>query len=1181
MSTAADGSPWTDDLSLRKRAEVAFAARTGAPSTASAPLDAAATQTLVHELQVHQIELEMQNDELREAQLQLATSRARMFDLYDLAPMGYCTVNESAVILEANLTLATLLNTPRSMLIAKRLSQFILAADQDIFYAMRQRVLAAATLAAEALTPSPASDDAAVGSGLRTGGPADCELRMLRPDGSAFWTQWTASAELGAGLDTRRSPAEERRQRARPALRIVINDINASKQAKAALRASEEFSSAVADNVPGMLAYWDRDLRCRFSNQHYQEWFGRSAAQMKGIRIQDLLGEALFARNEPFMRAALQGELQQFERQLIKPDGQIGQTWAQYVPHRVDGEVQGFFALVTDITALRNNQAKQRVAAAALKAVSQGVLICGPDRHIISTNDAFTAITGYSEAEVLGRNCAFMQGPGTDPIAVASIRESLRNHTEFAGEILNYRKDGNSFWNELTISPVFDEAGALSHYVGVARDITDRKRAQEALARSAELLDRTGALAGVGGWEVDLQIMKLSWTQQTFRIAEIEPPVPPALEAGIDLFAPEARPVIAAAVQAAIDTGTPYDLELPLVTAKGQQRWVRTQGFAELHEGKATRIFGTFQDITTDRQRALELEQHRHHLEDLVAERTGALAVALEQADTANRAKSAFLANMSHEIRTPLNAIVGLNYLLRRDGPSPEQRTRLERIDGASQHLLAIINDVLDLSKIEAGHMRLESTGFELPALFDEVRSIIAESVLQKDLALKIDCAKVPGWLRGDPTRLRQCLLNLAANAVKFTEHGEIVLRAELLDSNGGSLLLRFAVQDTGIGVSAEQQARLFQAFEQGDSSTTRMYGGTGLGLTITLRLAQMMGGQAGVDRLPEGGSNFWFTARLQPGSGAPAGSEAQVRSQARPEVALGQPPEGPSVGADDLGVLLRRYHGGARILLAEDNPVNREVVLSLLDGVGLSADSAADGREALQLARASAYDLVLMDVQMPLMDGLEATRAIRALPGWQATPILALTANAFNEDRRACVEAGMNDVILKPIMVDAFYAALLRALMEPARAAPSAPSSRDAEGPTGSSALDDAVGKATLARLAEVPGQDFVVGLQSLRGNTDKYLELMQQFVDGHAQDMAKLATSLATDDRATARRLVHTLQGVAATLGANGIASAARLLDGALRADPSGRQVLAELAPEMQSIRNAFEALAAALSA
>ena len=806
---------------------------------------------------------------------------------------------------------------------------------------------------------------------------------------------------------------------------IVDTGKDMDMRAEAAPRESGDYAGTVADNVPGLMAYWDQELRCRFANRPYQEWFGRNGAQMQGISMQQLLGAQLYAQNEPFISAALQGTTQQFERQLIKTDGQIGHTWVQYVPHRVHGQVQGFFALVTDITTLRGSQAQQRLMAAALKAISQGVLITGPDRRIVSANDTFLAITGYSEAELLGRSCAFMQGPDTDPTVVAGIRAALRDNIGFAGEILNYRKDGSTFWNELTISPVFSEAGALSHFVGVTRDITDRKLAQTAQARSAELLDRTGELAGVGGWQVDLRTMKLSWTRQTFRIAEMEPPVAPALDQGIQLFAPEAQPVIAAAVQAAIDTGTPYDLELPLITAKGRHRWVRTQGFAELHQGKAIRIFGTFQDITKDRQHALELDQYRHHLEELVSARTAELAAALEQADAANRAKSAFLANMSHEIRTPMNAIIGLTHLMRRGDATPDQRSGLDKIAHASQHLMDIINNVLDLSKIEAGRMELDNTGFDLPTLFDDVRSIIAEPAANKGLALDIDCAQVPRWLHGDPTRLRQGLLNLASNAVKFTEHGRILLRAEQLDLLGGSLLLRLSVQDTGIGVTPEQQLRLFQAFEQGDTSTTRRFGGTGLGLAITRRLAQLMGGEAGVDRLPGGGSRFWFTARLHPGSEAVAAEGAT----ASPELPRGLPNE------SDAAALLRRHHRGARILLAEDNEFNRDVALALLHQLGLSADTAADGLQALQKVRSGTYDVVLMDVQMPVMNGLEAARAIRALSARPTLPIVALTANAFNEDRRACIDAGMSDFITKPMVVAEFYAALLRALTPPEQA--------------------------------------------------------------------------------------------------------------------------------------------------
>jgi PAS domain S-box-containing protein len=1127
------------------------------------PSDSGDALRLLHELQVHQIELEMQN-ELRETQKELADSNARFVDLYDFAPVGYCTIDDREAILEANLTLARLLGRPRNTLTNQRLSQYILAADRAVFSAFGLRALAAGTTAPDTGFAGAKTVDASAGEGTRTHRSADCELRLVRPDGSLFWTHWTAMADSDRGQDDTCGTIGDSAHRSRPVLRLAITDIDARKRAEASMHASEHFASAAADNTPGMLGYWDRDLRCRFANRHYLEWFGRSAQQMQGIRIQDMQGETLFALNEPFIRAALQGEAQQFERQIVKPDGQIGHTWAQYVPHRVNGEVQGFFALVTDVTALRTSQARQRVGAAALGAVSQGVLISGPDRHTLSVNDAFLAITGYSEAEVLGRDGQFLQGPDTDPRVVDDIRHALHGAKAFAGELLNYRKDGTAFWNELTISPVFDALGALSHFVSVTRDITERKQAQAALARSAELLDRTGELAGVGGWGLDLQTMKLSWTRQTFRIAEIEPPVPPSLEAGIRLFAAEAQPVIAAAVQAAIDAGTPYDLELPLNTARGRPCWVRTQGFAEFVNGKVVRIFGTLQDITADRLRKAELDLHRDHLEDLVARRTADLAVAREQAEAANRAKSAFLANMSHEIRTPLSTILGLSYLLGRISPTPEQQARLVQIDNASEHLLGIINDVLDLSKIEASHLQLENIDFDLRAVFEAVHAIIAEPAGRKGLAVEIDCAQVPRWLKGDPTRLRQCLLNLAANAVKFTDCGRIALRAQWLDRQDDSLLVQFSVQDTGPGISAEQQQRLFQAFEQGDATTARRHGGTGLGLAITQQLAQLMGGQAGVDRPPGGGSNFWFTARLRPASDASRGVRVPAKKDsANPEA------------------LLRRQHGNARILLADDNEVSREVTQALLQGVGLVADTATNGLEALQLARAGSYDLMLMDMQMPELDGLGATRAIRGLPGCQGTPILALTANAFPEDRQACAEAGMTDFIARPIRVDAFYAALLRALAG-GTSGPLASSLAQVAG-NGETALGtqfDEPAQSTLTRLAALPGLDVAGSLKLWKGRTDKYLQLLRTFADHHTQDMAKLAAKLAANNPTAARHLTHTLLGAAASLGFHDIASAARRLDGALRTEPSGRRLPAKLALDMESIDAGFAALAAVLA-
>jgi len=456
----------------------------------------------------------------------------------------------------------------------------------------------------------------------------------------------------------------------------------------------------------------------------------------------------------------------------------------------------------------------------------------------------------------------------------------------------------------------------------------------------------------------------------------------------------------------ALEGKADLDFEYRLKPRDGEYRWFRARGKV-YQDGVTVRMAGSTSDITQYKRMTEELEGHRHHLEDMVVLRTTELQEARQLADAANQAKSMFLANMSHEIRTPLHAILGFSHLLRRDTALPQQVERLDKIKSAGQHLLGVINDILDISKIEAQRLELELVDFDLASVFDNVSSILGQSAHDKGLDITFDRPSVSMWLKGDPTRLGQALLNYAGNAVKFTAQGGVALRAHVLEDDGVSVRLRFEVQDTGAGIAPDKLDRLFLAFGQADASTTRSHGGTGLGLVITRRLAQLMGGDAGAISSLGRGSTFWFTARVQHGRALKSDKRA-----------------GPDI--DPQAELLGR-HAGKRILVADDDPFNREIAMDMFDGMALKVDTVANGEEAVAATQRQPYDLILMDVQMPVMDGLAATRAIRAMPGWERVPILAMTANVFAEDRRACLVAGMSDVVPKPIEADDLYFALLK----------------------------------------------------------------------------------------------------------------------------------------------------------
>jgi len=529
-----------------------------------------------------------------------------------------------------------------------------------------------------------------------------------------------------------------------------------------------------------------------------------------------------------------------------------------------------------------------------------------------------------------------------------------------------------------------------------------------------------------------------------------------------------------------------------------------------------------------------------------------------EAAEAASRAKSTFLANMSHELRTPMNAIMGMTDLVLRQSSDPKQIDQLGKVKIASAHLLHIINDILDISRIEAERLQLEQIDFRLGQVLENLVSLLGPRATEKGLRLLVQLQEGLGTRRfnGDPMRLGQILLNLAGNAHKFTEQGAITLRARLIEETPDGVLLRWEVADTGIGIDADVQKRLFTAFEQADNSMSRKYGGTGLGLAISQRLVQLMGGEIGVESSPGQGSTFWFTMRLGLAS----------------EVVASTPTTEPQ---DSAEARLKSQYAGTRILLAEDEPVNQEVSRGLLEDVGLVVDLADDGRQALELAQQHRYALILMDMQMPNLDGLGATRAIRALPGWQDIPILAMTANAFNEDRSRCLDAGMNDHIAKPVASNQLYACLLKWLST-SRPEIVADTGVSAAGPP----VENAADAALRLRLETIEGLDLEAGLKLLRGKLKNYRHILKLFVDGHSEDLRQLTDLIGQHDLAGAQQVAHALKGAAGTIGAMSVYRLAVALDAALKQE-DGPAAEAALAPLAECLPRLITSLQAALAA
>ncbi len=1070
----------------------------------------------------------------------------------------------------------------------------------------------------------------------------------------------------------------------------VAHDITERKQAERTLKESEERNRMLLERLPESVVVYDMEGRTIFVNSAFEKTFGWSRDAVLGKKI-DFVPPELVAETQAAVKKLLADgeESVFFETKRLTKNGDTLDVQINTAPfHDSAGRKVGNIVILNDITerkkaeeAIKNSE--QRLSQ-IINFLPDPTMVIDNDGTVVTWNQAMENLSGAKTDDMVGKGNYEYALPfygERRPLLIDLAKDWDEEYEKkylsvekvgekLIGESYHSNLGGKETYLHATAGLIYDTAGEVAGAIESVRDITEKKKADDIIRENEERLSNILKTTSEGFWLIDTEDITLDINEAMCEI--LQRPREEVVGSSISQYLDEenVKTVHRQEVKRGEDEKGLYEVSINRADGSIVPCLVNA---APLFDADGNKIgsFGMFTDITERKQMEDELIDAKH--------------TAIE----ANKAKGDFLANMSHEIRTPMNAVIGMTHLALKTELTSKQQDYLHKIQSSANSLLGIINDILDFSKIEAGKMDMESVNFTLDDVLDNLGNLISVKAQEKeDLeVLFATDQNVPHFLVGDPLRLGQVLINLANNAVKFTDTGEIVVSTKLLHQTEEKVTLQFSVSDTGIGLTEEQAGKLFQSFTQADTSTTRKYGGTGLGLTISKRLVEMMGGEIWVESEPGQGSSFIFTASFGPGQEdmkkrftptrdlrgmkvlvvddnptsreilrdmlesfsfevalAASGQEGiaeiekadknqpfemvimdwkmpgmdgieasrrikensrlshvpnivMVTAYGREEVLQKSQkigldgfllkPVKPSVLFDTVmqacgedvsaaSPLDRQQDDaaafeqirGARILLAEDNEINQQVAKEILEGAGLIVSLADDGQQAVNMLKENSYDVVLMDIQMPVMDGYAATKAIRKDDRFKELPIIAMTAHAMAGDEEKSLQAGMNGHVTKPIDPDQLFGALQKWIKPPDERAPTEPTTEAAPSAAAGEPKPDA------PELPDtLPGFELAEGLNRLQGNQKLYRKLLLDFGVKYTTVAAEIKEAVTAGDFDAAHGLVHNIKGLAGNLAATKLQAAAANFEKLIKGDPKP-------SPSQQQLDGKFSILEAAIN-